>query len=129
PFWSADSHSVGFFAGGKLKRIDADGGRLQTLADAPVPQGGTWNRDGVILFSRDYDAIYKIPATGGPSVLLRKEETSRQETSNNAPTFLPDGKRFLFWVGSPRSDVAGIYVASLDDPNTKLRVPNVDSWA
>src|SRR5204863_7811453 len=82
PFWSPDSRSLGFFAEGKLKRIDADGGRLQTLAAAPVPQGGTWNRDGVILFSPDYDVIYKIPATGGTPVLVRAEDASRQETSN-----------------------------------------------
>jgi Tol biopolymer transport system component len=129
PFWSADSHSVGFFAGGKLKRIDADGGRLQTLADAPVPQGGTWNRDGVILFSPGYEAIYKISAAGGSAQLLRAEDKSRQEDSNNAPAFLPDGKRFLYWVGSLKPDVTGAYLGSLDDPNLKIRIANVDSWA
>ena len=51
PFWSPDSRSVGFFADGKLKRIDIDGGSVQTLANASGGTGGAWNRDGVILFA------------------------------------------------------------------------------
>jgi hypothetical protein len=47
PFWSPNGRSLGFFADGKLKRIDIDGGSLQTLTSAIVSAGGTWNRDGV----------------------------------------------------------------------------------
>src|SRR5213079_1472390 len=50
PFWSPDSRELGFFAGGKLKKIDIAGGQPVTLADAPVPRGGSWNQDGVIIF-------------------------------------------------------------------------------
>src|SRR5207245_9924813 len=48
PFWSPDSQTIGFFADGKMKRLEASGGGLQVLADAPVPRGGTWNQDGLI---------------------------------------------------------------------------------
>src|SRR5262249_51593715 len=51
PFWSPDSRSVGFFAGGKLKRVEVDGGPPQILADALNGSGGAWNHDGVILFA------------------------------------------------------------------------------
>jgi eukaryotic-like serine/threonine-protein kinase len=34
PFWSLDTASVGFFADGKLKRIDIMGGAPQVLANA-----------------------------------------------------------------------------------------------
>lgn len=52
PFWSPDSHSIGFFASGKLKKIESSGGPSFILCDAPNPRGGSWNQDGVILFAR-----------------------------------------------------------------------------
>ena len=51
PFWSPDSRSIGFFAGGALKRLDLGGGAPQTLAPAIAGRGGTWNADGVIVFA------------------------------------------------------------------------------
>src|SRR5207244_5362973 len=57
PFWSPDSASVGFFANGKLKRIDIVGGAPQVLADAVAGRGGSWNREGTIVFA---------PSTIGP---------------------------------------------------------------
>src|SRR5207244_5792640 len=53
PFWSPDSRFIGFFAQGKLKKIDASGGPPQTICDAPAGEGGTWNRDGRIVFAPD----------------------------------------------------------------------------
>jgi hypothetical protein len=46
PFWSPDSRFLGFFADGKLKKIEASGGPPQVLCDAPAPYGGAWSRDG-----------------------------------------------------------------------------------
>jgi Tol biopolymer transport system component len=112
-----------------LKRIDVDGGRLQTLADVPVPQGGTWNRDGVILFAPDYPRIYKISATGGTPVLVKEMSANTEETGNYAPAFLSDGKRFLYWVQSRKPDVTGVYAGSLDDPKLKTKLAGITSWA
>jgi eukaryotic-like serine/threonine-protein kinase len=52
PFWSADSRSVGFFADDKLKRVDVQDGSVRALANAPLGNGGAWNGEGAILFSR-----------------------------------------------------------------------------
>jgi eukaryotic-like serine/threonine-protein kinase len=66
PFWSPNSRSIGFFAGGKLKRIDLDGGRPRVLADASEARGGTWNNDDVILFSpAPGQRLQRISAAGG----------------------------------------------------------------
>ena len=51
PFWAPDGRAIGFFADGKLKRIDLGSGGPQVLADAPSGRGGTWNHDGVIVFA------------------------------------------------------------------------------
>jgi len=128
PFWSPDSRSLGFFAEGKLKRIDADGGRLQTLADAPVPQGGAWSRDGVILFSPDYQWIYKISATGGTPVLVKDGRAIAEDASSYAPQFLEDGTRFLHWVQTRKPDVTGVYAGSLKDPQLTVRLGSFGSW-
>jgi eukaryotic-like serine/threonine-protein kinase len=62
PFWSPDSRFVGFFAARKLKKIDIGGGLPQTLCDAPEGRGGTWNRDGVIVFTPVVGPAYRISA-------------------------------------------------------------------
>jgi Tol biopolymer transport system component len=112
PFWSPDSGSVGFFADGKLKRIDIDGGSVQTLAKVPVPAGGAWNRDGVIVFPMVPDSsLFRISAFGGDPVPATQLQP--QQTGHRFPQFLPDSRHFLYYVGgSPQA--RGIYLGNLD---------------
>ncbi|MFN2386657.1 MAG: protein kinase [Thermoanaerobaculia bacterium] len=80
PFWSPDSRSIGFFAEGKLKRISASGGPPQTLSEAPSGAGGTWNRDGVILFVPSRDSpIHRVAASGGAASPVTQLDASRGE--------------------------------------------------
>ena len=54
PFWSPDSRSIGFIAETRLKRMDIDGGSVRTLASGiPVALGGSWNRNGTIIFGNN----------------------------------------------------------------------------
>ena len=126
PFWSPDSRFIGFFAGGKLKKVEVSGGTVQTLCGATVPRGGTWNADGVILFApTPNDPIYRVAAAGGDSISLTKLDPSRQESSHRWPYFLPDGRHFLYSVnGGPQSQ--GIYITSLDGKENRrlLNTPN-----
>jgi Tol biopolymer transport system component len=124
PFWSPDSRFIGFFAGGKLKKIDAAGGPPLTLCDAPNGRGGTWNRDGVIVFAPDlYSVLYRVSAAGGAPAALPLDQ-SRKEKVYHFPYFLPDGRHFIYRAGVTtayaRDEVNGIYVGSLDSSEYKL---------
>ncbi len=116
PFWSPDSRSVGFFAEGRLKRIDIGGGAPQTLAPAASGRGGAWNADGVILFaSTNVGPLFRVPATGGETVPVT---TLDRQNSHRFPSFLPDGRQFLFYAQGP-PETAGIYLGSLDSAETR----------
>jgi eukaryotic-like serine/threonine-protein kinase len=132
PFWSPDGASIGFFADGKLKKIAASGGPAQTLCDAPINRGGTWSRDGVILFSPVVDGpIYQVSASGGVPKPVTALDPKRRESTHRWPFFLPDGRHFLYLVGSfggPREGT-GIYVRSLDSKEEKLLVRANSSMA
>jgi eukaryotic-like serine/threonine-protein kinase len=116
PFWSPDSRSIGFFAGGKLKRIDIGGEMPVPLADAPVGMGGTWNRDDVIVFTPNMgNPLYRVAATGGDAVAVTKLNVPSQ-ISHNFPRFQPDGQHILYFALGTDT---GIYITSLNRPETK----------
>jgi serine/threonine protein kinase len=118
PFWAPDSQSIGFFAQGKLKRIDLDGRSLQTLADTPFSLGGTWNQNGVIVFAPNLASpLYRVPAEGGTPMPLTRFDERTREFLHGSPFFLPDGTHFLFYVASQAS---GVYVGSLESQEVKL---------
>ena len=125
PFWSEDARSIGFFADGKLKRIDADGQNLQTICDAPNGRGGTWNRDGLIVFAPNaVGGLAKVSAAGGtPSPITQGDPV----TSQRFPYFLPDGRHFLFTLGFSKQGQDGIYLGSIDSPQIKLISPGPSS--
>jgi eukaryotic-like serine/threonine-protein kinase len=123
PFWSPDSKFIGFFAAGKMKKVEASGGVVQTICDAPYGRGGSWNRDGVILFAPGiHDMIYRVPDGGGQPVVVTKAKKAGVYAGGRWPYFLPDGRHFLY-VGMEGDDPRGkVYAASLDAPDAKLIV-------
>jgi serine/threonine protein kinase/Tol biopolymer transport system component len=125
PFWSPDSRFLGFFAAGKLKKIDASGGAVLTICDAPMGRGGTWNRDGLIVFAPDITgAIFRVSAAGGAVSAVTKQADTAGDASQRWPRFLPDGRHFLYLATtSPQfraSELATVYVGSLDSKERKL---------
>jgi Tol biopolymer transport system component len=113
PFWAPDNRAMGFFADGKLKRIDLTGGVVQVLADAPSARGGTWNPDGVIVFApTTTDPLLRMAATGGTVAPVTR--LAAGQGSHRWPQFLPDGRRFLFLMALGQPQTHGIYVGSLD---------------
>jgi eukaryotic-like serine/threonine-protein kinase len=119
PFWSPDSQSLGFFADGKLERIDIDQGTVRAVADAPNPLGGSWNDDGTILFTPNYaGAIFRVSADGGTAKALTRID--KQRASHRFPHVLPDGRHFLYYA-SGGEGVGGVYLGGLDGgPSERL---------
>ena len=127
PFWSPDSLSIGFFAFGALKKVAVSGGPPQMLSGASVvPTGGAWSREGVILFSNLTGPITRVPAAGGERTPATVVSQVHREDVHSYPSFLPDGRRFLYYVRSADADRAGIYVRSLDTDDAR-RVTDVAS--
>ncbi len=123
PFWSPDSRSIGFFASGKLKRLDIAGGPVVSLADAPSNRGGTWNQEGTILFAPSViGGLMRISASGGSAVPLTTPKPARQGVSRRWPEFLPGGRQFLYFAGLGDVQLTGVYLGSLDRPDERPRL-------
>ena len=112
-FWSPDSRALGFETGTKVERVDISGGVPQPICDLPgVSLGGAWNQDGVIVFG-SLGGLMRVSAAGGAPSLLTKVDASRAEVAHGYPSFLPDGRRFLYARFSSTGSV-GTYVGSLE---------------
>ena len=117
PFWSPDGRFVAFDAGGRLKKLDVSGGLPQTLCDLPsgsVAVGGSWNRDGDIIFG-NFGGLLRVRESGGAASPLTSLDASRKEEFHLLPTFLPDGRHFVYLRVSPAApEASGIYIGTLD---------------
>ncbi|HJU43686.1 MAG TPA: protein kinase, partial [Vicinamibacterales bacterium] len=124
-FWSADGRSVAFVSSGRLKKIAATGGAPQDLCAADDFLGGAWNRDNVIIFGSS-KGVFRVPAEGGTPEPVTTLETS--ETGHFWPSFLPDGRRFLYSAWSTDPAARGVYVGELG-AKTRIRILGDESNA
>jgi Tol biopolymer transport system component len=118
PFWSPDGRSVAFFADNKLRRVDVDGGVVQSIANVISPGGGSWNADGVILFvpNNGNGPIFRVPAAGGEPRQVTPSD--RHDIGYRFPHFLPDGHHYIYYVaGGPTPGTE--YVADLSGGERK----------
>jgi Tol biopolymer transport system component/predicted Ser/Thr protein kinase len=111
PFFSPDSQWVGFFAGGKLKKVSVSGGEALTLGDAGVtPPGASWGSQEMIIFAPTLVGVLRqvSDAGGTPQPLTRRE---KGEVSHRWPDFLPGGKAVLFAAGATNTNWTNAQVA------------------
>jgi serine/threonine protein kinase len=122
-FWSPDSRYIAFFADGKLKKVDVSGGAVQTLADSQTTRGGTWSKNGEILFTPAFSgALFRVSASGGNFTAVTKVDPSRAESGHFWPQFLPDGHHFIYLARTAKPETTGIYLGSLESPESRMLV-------
>jgi eukaryotic-like serine/threonine-protein kinase len=124
PFWSPDGRKLGFFAADEIRQVDIESGKVTTIASrVSYASGGSWGKNGVILFSTAGQyIIWQIPEAGGmptPAATLEGPD----QFSLSRPYFLPDGVNFLFYAQGRESE-RGIYQGIL---GTNLKRRLIDS--
>ena len=117
PFWSPDGKNVAFFAQGKLKRVGAEGGRVQTLCDAASPRGGSWGSGGTIIFSANAGGEIDRVSEGGGVPAALPALVAKGSTTYRWPCFLPDGRHFIYFGFGEKY---GISVGSIEDAQTRF---------
>ncbi len=123
PFWSPNSEEIGFFADGRLKKISAAGGPPQTIAEANDGRGGSWGKDGTILFAPlPFGQILRVSESGGePSPVT--EPTGNDDVARGFSQLLPDGTHFLY-ADRLAQEQTGIYLGSLDGGAPRRLLPD-----
>jgi len=95
PFWSPDGRFIGFGALGKLKKVEAGGGPAQTLCELPGSiLGGSWSRDGVIIFGYNATGLFRVSQAGGVPTRLTTSDESQGELGHLRPV-VPAGRAAL----------------------------------
>jgi serine/threonine protein kinase len=137
PFWSPDSQSIGFFADDKLKRLAVSGGSVQTICDVLATasadasgDGGTWNKEGLIVFANSRSTpLMRVPAAGGVPTAVTALE--KDELWHSWPQFLPDGRHLLYFAVNKEPANSAIYVQELGSTKRVLVLKNATRgvWA
>jgi Tol biopolymer transport system component len=115
PFWSPDSRFLGYVFENKVKKIEATGGLPQTVADYSGGwRGGAWSQDDVIVFGAGGSGLFRVSASGGVPLQITALDPARQELDHWKPSFLPDGRHFVYLRHSGDQAKSAIYLGSVD---------------
>jgi serine/threonine protein kinase len=131
-FWSPDNRSIGFFADGKIKRVDVTGSEPKVLCAATAPfGGGTWGREGTIVFSmldKGNYRLWKVADTGGQPTDALPDAAAGRETDDQEirPWFLPDGRTLLYVLSGPWGQKPTVFAGRLDSPD-RMKVVETES--
>jgi serine/threonine-protein kinase len=95
-FLSFDGRWVAFAARGKLMKLPIEGGTPVALADSRWG-GGTWGRDGTIIYTQTYQTgLWRVSAGGGEARAVTTPDSSSGELAHWWPQLLPDGRHVVF---------------------------------
>ena len=128
-FWSPDGREIAFFSDGRLKRMAAEGGPVQTICESGGAFFGAWSRQGTILFVKEFGSpIVAVPATGGTPQPVTALDRARGELAHAHPAFLPDGRHFVFVAPNLDPEKTSVMLTSLDSKDVR-RLFHADSNA
>jgi eukaryotic-like serine/threonine-protein kinase len=127
PFWSVDGTRVGFFAAGELRLVNLDDGTIGSLGSAPSPRGGAWNAAGDIIFAGSRSGGLLRRKVDGSIAPFTNVDQERGESAHSWPAFLDDGRHVVFLVAAADRARAGIWIASIDAPDSRKKLIDADS--
>ena len=129
PFFSPDGKSLGYFAKGKLWRVDLPDGAPFAVCDAPGRASGTWNGNGKIIVALNKGPLSQVSASGGTLEPLTALNSSRGETVHAFPQALPGGRSVLFFAQSEKPENSGVSLVRLDNAREHSLLVSTDANA
>jgi eukaryotic-like serine/threonine-protein kinase len=127
-FWSPDSRQVAFTTFTSLKKLTIANRTVETLCEACRPgHGGSWSRDGLLLFASTDGTMQGIPATGGKAEPMTTLDRGAGEVAHIAPHFLPDGRRFLYAIRREDRARSGLYIGTVGSSDAIQLLPGEHS--
>ena len=125
PFWSPDSRTIAYAAAGRLKRVEASGGAPKDIGEAQGFAGGAWSSEAVIVFG-SAKGLYRVSAEGGKPEAITTVE--KPETGHFWPSFLPDGRQYVYLAWSGEAANRALFAGTLDSKE-KTRLMAAESNA
>jgi len=128
-FWSPDGREIAFFSDGRLKKVSADGGPVQSVCESGAAFSGAWSPRGTFLFTKEFgNPIVAVPATGGTPRPVTALDTATGDVAHFHPCFLPDGRHFVFVARNLDPEKTSVMLGSLDSEDVR-RLFHADSAA
>ena len=126
-FWRPDGQFIAFTSGRGLKKVPVKGGPVVTLCEADANTMGSvlWSPTGVMLLGGTIaGVIRRVSESGGDMTPLTSLNSNRRDLVHGIPSFLPDGRHFLYLAVSAIEDQSAIFVGSIDrTPEQQDREP------
>ncbi|HET9368841.1 MAG TPA: protein kinase, partial [Vicinamibacterales bacterium] len=116
--WKPDSRAIAFTVDRWVKSVSLGGGPVVTLCEvgSPAALGGpVWSPAGVVVFGGTTAGVMRaVPETGGAITVLTALDATRRDLAHGLPSFLPDGRRFVYLRVSAVNEQSAIFVGSID---------------
>jgi Tol biopolymer transport system component len=129
PFWSPDGRWLGFFAGGRLAKLELATGLTQPLAAASDPRGGCWSESGDIVYTPNSSSgLFRVPAAGGKAERVTQVDPKKGEQSHRLPLCLP-GARAIVYTVLASAQGSGLVWRSLGDGTEHRLAPEISRTA